>query len=174
MAAPQFVPTLPLDKVRGYQSPDSVPTGWMPDRPGEIDGPQPEGERLGYQGPDQGYALTLMERVATRMKISSGESLADAKYGILGVALRRASIFGRAPVIHDLNIAATIWGLFDAKAPADLLALRHKMFEGVSMVVHHYAEARAIADLVPEATLRMTHQDVAAAYPGRWQELLGV
>jgi hypothetical protein len=173
MAAPQFVPTSPIEKTRAYESPDSVPAGWRPDRPGELGGPQPEGERLGFQGPDQGYALTLMERVGERMYLATGESLADAKYGILGVALRRASMFGRAPVIHDLNIAATIWGLFDAAAPADLVALRRKMFEGVSHVVHHYAESRAIVDHVPESTLRMSHQQVATAYPSRWSELVG-
>jgi hypothetical protein len=173
MAAPQFVPTQPVDQVRAYESPDHVPARWMPDRPAEIDGQQPQGERLGFQGPDQGYALSLVERVAQRMQVSAGESLADAKYGILGVALRRASLFGRAPVIHDLNIAATIWGLFDAAPPAELLTLRHKMFEGVSNVLHHYAESRLIVDLVPEATLRMTPQQVTAAYPTKWRELVG-
>ena len=33
------------------------------DRPGELVGRQPRGPRLGYQGPDQGYALALAARV---------------------------------------------------------------------------------------------------------------
>ena len=32
----------------------------MADRPGDLGGPQPTGARLGAQGPDQGYALTLV------------------------------------------------------------------------------------------------------------------
>jgi hypothetical protein len=37
----------------------------------------------------------------------------------------------------------------------------------------HYAEARHIVDMVPESTLRMSPQQVAAAYPARWRELVG-
>jgi hypothetical protein len=40
-------------------------------------------------------------------------------------------------------------------------------------VLHQYAAGRIIADLVPESTLRMTPQAVAAAYPARWRELTG-
>jgi hypothetical protein len=39
--------------------------------------------------------------------------------------------------------------------------------------VHHYKEGRAIADLVPEATLRMTPVAVAAASPVAWRTLTG-
>jgi hypothetical protein len=35
-------------------------------------------------------------------------------------------------------------------------------------------EARAVADLPPEATLQMTPAQVAAAYPAEWRRLLGV
>ena len=51
--------------------------------------------------------------------------------------------------------------------------LRLRLFEGVSNTLHHYDEARALVDMVPEATLRMTPAQVAAAYPERWKELLG-
>jgi hypothetical protein len=47
------------------------------------------------------------------------------------------------------------------------------MFEGVALVTHHYGESRAIADIVPDMTLRMTPDEVAAAYPSRWRELVG-
>ena len=48
------------------------------------------------------------------------------------------------------------------------------MFEGVANTLHHYAESRAIVDIVPEATLRMRPEQVSAAFPGSWRELLGV
>ena len=38
---------------------------------------------------------------------------------------------------------------------------------------HHYAEQRRIADLVPEATLRMTPQQVTEAHRADWGQLLG-
>lgn len=172
MAAPHFVPTEPVDDTRAYRSPAYVPAAWMPDRPGELQGRQPEGARLGYQGPDQGFGLRLANGFRTRLQLTSGESAEDAVRGCLNVALRRASMFGRAPVVHDLTIAFTVFGFLDAAPPAELLARRKALFAGVGNV-HHYAEGRAIAESVPEATLRMTPAQVAQAYPARWAELLG-
>ncbi len=39
--------------------------------------------------------------------------------------------------------------------------------------MHHYTEARRLADMVPEATLRMTPAQVAGAYPENWRQLTG-
>lgn len=173
MAAPKFAPVPPTAVVRSYESPDHVPDGWMPDRPAEILGRQPEGTRLGYQGPDQGYALKLAATLRPSLKVSSGESVDDAVRGALVIALKRAALFGRAPVMNDLMVACTIWGLLDANPPADLVARRRELFEGLAKVTHHYAEARVVADLVPESTLRMTPAQVAAAYPAQWKALTG-
>lgn len=172
MAAPHFVPTEPVDETRAYRSPRYVPPAWMPDRPGELVGRQPEGSRLGYQGPDQGFGLRLTNGFRGRLQLAAGESADDAVRGCLNVALRRASLYGRAPVVHDLTIAFTMWGFLDANPPAELLARRKAMFAGVGNA-HHYAEGRAIVDSVPEATLRMTPAQVAQAYPARWAELVG-
>ena len=173
MAAPQFVPVSPVDKPRSYESPDHVPGAWRADRPAEVSGLQPAGAQLGYQGPDQGYGLLLAERFRDRLQLQPDEDVDDAITGCAGVALRRASSFGRAPTIHDFTIAFTIWGFLDSAPPTELVALRRPLFEGVRQVTHHYADARAIADRVPEATLRQTHQQVLAAYPAGWRELLG-
>jgi len=78
MAAPRFAPVPPAEPVRYYESPDFVPVGWEPGRPGEIEGRQPAGERLGYQGPDQGYIITLANRARTRIRVSAGEDIDDA------------------------------------------------------------------------------------------------
>ena len=174
MAAPKFAPVSPTEVVRTYESPEYVPTSWEPDRPAEIVGRQPVGERLGYQGPDQGYVLTLAERCRGKVVVSAGESVNDAIAGCVNIALRRASLFGRAPVIHDLTIAFTIWGWLDASAPAELVARRKELFEGVANTNHHYTEGRRIADLVPEATLRLDPTRAASAYAdGKWRELTG-
>ena len=173
MAAPKFAPVPPVDNSRVYGSPDIVPGSWKPNRPGDLVGFQPEGTRLGYQGPDQGFALKIADGFRDRLQLQPGEHAADAIQGCLGIALRRASIFSRAPVVHDLTIAFTVWGFLDATPPAELKALRAQLFEGVSNTLHHYDEARALVDMVPEPTLRMSPAQVAAAYPGRWKELLG-
>jgi hypothetical protein len=173
MAVPRFAPTPPIDDARGYESPPVVPDSWMPDRPAEIIGFQPDGPRLGHQGPDQGYAIKLANTFADKVHLQPGERFDDAVGGTLGIALRRASEFSRAPVIHDLTIAFTIWGWLDPSAPAELLAVRKQRFEGMGNLAHHYEQSRALVDQVPDDTLRMTPAQVAAAYPGRWRELTG-
>lgn len=173
MAAPRFAPVAPDEETRAYESPEHVPVSWMPSRPAEIVGRQPRGERLGYQGPDQGYVLTLAARLRPQVRVSDGESVDDALRGCTLVALRRASLFGRAPVIGDMRLALTIWGYLDPSPPADLLSARKVIFEGVRNVAHHYAEGRAIADMVPESTLRLTPEAAAARMPADWRALVG-
>jgi len=124
---------------------------------------------MGNPGPDQGYALLLARTIEDRLVLGAGEHREDAVAGCLGVALRRASIFGRAPVIHDLVVAFTIWGFF-GEAPSELVTLRGPMFQASA---HHYAERRAIADMVPEATLRLPHAEVTRRFPADWQTLVG-
>src|SRR5262245_52419573 len=146
MSAPKSAP-LGLRDAPYYTSPDVVPDPWSPDKPGMVRGLQPVGARLGAHGPDQGYALTIARRLLPELELQSGERESDAVQGCLGIALRRASLFGRAPVVHDLRIAFTIWGFFDADPPTDLVAVRTPLFEGVGSTNHHYAEGRRIADL---------------------------
>ncbi len=173
MAAPKFAPAPAVDDARGYSSPDHVPSSWMPDRPGEIHGFQPEGGRLGFQGPDQGFAIKIANTFRSRLQVSPGENIDDAICGCLGIALRRASLFSRAPVVHDLTIAFTAWGYLHSDAPAELVRLRARLFEGVANTLHHYAEGRLIVDMMPEATLRMSPAQVQAAFPGAWASLVG-
>jgi hypothetical protein len=150
-----------------------VPASWSPDRPGEIEGRQPTGDQLGYQGPDQGYVLTLAARLRPTLRVSAGESTDDAIRGCINIALRRASLFGRAPVVHDLTVAFTIWGWLDAKPSADLVARRRELFAGVANTAQHYTEGRHIADLVPESTLRLSPLQASEAYPDNWRQLTG-
>ena len=76
MAAPEYVPESPTDKVRlPWESPAYVPEAWTLDRPAEVAGTgQPAGPRLGYQGPDQGYALTLVESFRGRLRWTDGDA----------------------------------------------------------------------------------------------------
>jgi hypothetical protein len=174
MAAPKFSPVDPTDHARSYASPEHVPDSWVPDRPGEIEGFQPGGPTLGMQGPDQGFALRIASRLRPKLHLQPRENADDVIRGCLGVALRRASIFSRAPVVHDLTIAFTIWGYYDETPPTELVDMRAGLFEGLRLVTHHYAESRVVADLPPESTLRMSPAQVTEKYPGEWRTLLGV
>ena len=173
MAAPQFSPTPVVDTARSYTSPDFVPLAWHPDRPGDLTGFQPAGEQLGYQGPDQGFAIKIANGFRDRLQLQPGEHAADAIKGCLGVALKRASLYSRAPVVHDLTIAFTMWGFLDAAPSAELVAERGRLFAGVGHG-SHYTQARAIVDVVPDASLLQTPQQVAAAYATGWRSLVGL
>lgn len=173
MAAPKFAPTPVLDDVRTYESPPVAPESWTNDHPGHIAGSQPAGERLGYQGPDQGYGLLLARRLAPKIHVVGDIDREDAVRGGLNIALRRASLYGRAPVIHDLVLAFTIWGFFDEDPSSELVAQREDLFRGIGNV-HHYAQGRVVADLVPESTLRLTPQQAAEAYRRDWRSTCGV
>lgn len=170
MAAPEYVPnSLAQQPRRGLSLPPA--RKWATGRPGELGPFQPRDPALGDPGPDQGYALLLARRFEDRLVLEQGESQDDAITGCSGVALKRASLFGRAPMIHDLDVAFRIWG-FLGGAPRELVELRTPLFASVGND-HHYGEQRKIADLVPDETLRLLHTDVAARFPGEWRQLLG-
>lgn len=173
MAAPEFVPLDPTDAPRAYSSPPRRPESWEADRPGEVvvGARQPRGDMLGNPGPDQGYVLRLVRQFEGKLHLADGEARDDAFAGCIAVALKRASLFGRAPVIHDLKIAFTLWGFLDEAAPTELVERRRTMFAEVRNA-HHYAEQRSIADAVPESTLRMAPDAVTEKYRSDWASLL--
>ena len=131
-AAPAAYVTAPdTTRPAGRQGPHRAgpPAGqaWTATRPGDLVGRQPTGAKLGRQGPDQGYGLKLVRRLADRLELAPGEHLDDVIAGNLAVGLARASLFGRAPVIHDLELAFTVWGYLGG-APPELVTYRKPLF----------------------------------------------
>jgi hypothetical protein len=173
MAAPEYVPVKPMDDVRTYESPPRRPGSWLATRPGDLRGENPHGDRFGNPGPDQGYALVLARRLSERLHLEAGEQEDDVVAGCVGVALKRASLLGRAPVIHDLTAAYTIWGYLDAKAPDELVALRRRAFDEVALPLH-YTERHRIVAAVRDDGLRTLHTAIADAHEADWRALLDV
>ena len=172
MAAPNYVPRS-ASAEKYYESPPRRKDSWVAQRPAELAEGQPRGAGLGHQGPDQGYALKLVRGFEDKVALRSGERWEDAAAGCVLVALKRASLFGRAPVSHDLEIAFRVFGYLDDPADDELADLRAEAFDRVDNP-HHYLEARRITDAVPEATLRQTPAQVASAHDRDWASLLDV
>lgn len=168
MAAPDYVPVARPDRPRqALGTPGHG--GWRATRPGDLATEQPSGLNFGNQGPDQGYGLMLAERFTHRLLLAPGEDSPDVVAGCLGVGLARSSLFGRAPMIGDLELAYGLWGYLD-KPAADLIAFRKLLFAGAA---HHYWDQRAIVDQVPESTLRLMPAEIRRRL-GDWRALLAV
>ena len=172
MAAPSHVPAT-AEAPSIYRSPPRRPGSWTADRPGEVVGSDaPSGPGLGSQGPDQGYMLRLAERFSDPIALGFRERIEDVMAGCCAVALRRASLFGRAPVMPDLRLALELFG-FLVETDPELVVWRRNMLAGASG--HHgYHIKLRLADLVPEATLRSTPAAVAESRAENWRTPLGL
>lgn len=173
MTQPKFAPILPEDEVRDLHK-LPPPAAWYPLRPADFR-PAPAGHLpgRGAAGPDQGYGLLLADRFTDRLVLAEGERADDVLEGAALLAMRRAAIFGRAPVSADIELALVLFG-FLAEAPADRQAARREVFAGVA---HDYWRGRELADLVPETTLRLAPADLRARLeetPGDFEELSGL
>jgi len=171
MAAPEYVPVKPMDDVRTYESPPRRPDPWLAKRPGDLKTGQPRGVHFGNPGPDQGYALVLARRLKHRVVLQEDESLDDAIHGCVPIALKRASVMGRAPVIHDLVVAFTVWGFLDDTPPTELVETRRPLFSGVAHPGHHVERERLLA-MVPTTTLRLSPEQIKTPYRVDWRSLL--
>lgn len=172
MAAPDYVPTDPTERVRKYTSPPRRPDSWFANRPGDLDGLQPDGTRLGSQGPDQGYALTLVKLFDDRLHCGR-LARDDVDAGCVAVALKRAALYGRAPIVHDLTAGYTVFGFLDENAGDQLVEMRERLFPQIHSA-HHYRERRAVVDLVRDESLRQTPSAIEQAYRADWMRNLHV
>lgn len=161
MAAPEYVPTPPLTR-HWYKSPTRRPGSWVADRPGEIGGLQPQGERLGSPGPDQGFVDHLLDTVEDGLVAGPHEHVADLRAAVGAVALKRASLYGRAPVIHDVTAAITLLG-FDKPAPSGEAGERRALLLAECHHPHFYVRLREIADKVPAEALKRPISEITAA-----------
>lgn len=87
--------------------------------------------------------------------------------------MKRAAHYGRAPVVHDLRAAFTVFGFLDAEPPAELVELREGLFAEVR-THHHYSELRQLVDTVPVEALAKTPGEITEAYNDDWRSNLSL
>jgi hypothetical protein len=103
------------------------------------------------------------------VRLAEGETIDDAVAGCFATGTKRSSMFGRAPVIYDLELAYTLWGFFEG-APRELIEFRKPLFQGAA---HHYEAQREIADRVLPETLRLAPAAVTEQLSD-WRALIRV
>jgi hypothetical protein len=158
-----FVPSDPNARPRQQQN---LPPGlalppaadWRSDRPGDLGPEQPEGALLGRPGPNVGYAYTLVQRAKDRLRLGPFEHVQDAAAVVAEVAGKRAALYGRAPVIGDIDLAIAILG-YDGTAGDAFVAARSASVHDAS---HSYYRRRAMVDSVPDDLLRQRPQQAAS------------
>jgi hypothetical protein len=143
----------------------------MAERPGDLSGQQPTGEGFGTPGPDQGYALKLAKMFDDRL--NTGKlNRDDVVAGCVAVANKRSGLYGRAPIVHDLTAAFTLWGFLDESPDPELVELRERLFPQVASS-HHYPERREIVDCVSSEVLRRPHAEIISDYQADWRQNVG-
>ncbi len=174
MTQPKYAPITEEAEVRpAYKL--AAASAWYSHRPSDYR-PRPldrHRPNMGIPGSDQGYALLLAERFAGRLQLTDLEHADDVLAGAVAIALRRASMYGRGPVIGDVELALHLFGFLDG-APEDLVETRERLFAGVS---HDYWQQRDLADLIPESTLRLSPAAVREELesdPDSWRVLAGL
>src|SRR5579875_305549 len=159
MTQPKYAPIPIEDEVRPLLK-TGVPRPWSPHRPGERrPGPSAPMRRQGAPGPDQGYALALAQRLADRLVLAPGEHRDDVLAAAVAIALKRAAVFGRAPVIGDLELALGALGSLEPASEAHA-ARRRRLVQGAA---HDDARQRAIADRCPPDALSASSSALAEA-----------
>jgi len=168
MTQPKFAPIAREDEVRpSYRL--EPPEPWRAHRPGDlVPGARTILPGAGIPGPDQGYGLGLAKRFTDKLVLRPGEHVDDVLAGAFAIGMRRASLYGRAPVSADIELPLVIFGYL-ASCEDDLAELRHHLFAGVA---HSYDQQRSLAARIPESTLRMKPADVAQT-EGGWRALVG-
>ena len=170
MPTDPYVPPDPADRPRQQQNlPPAIalppPTRWTPNRPGDLVLGQPRGRLFGTPGPNVGYAYTLAERTKDRFHLAPHEDVRDVVTVVAEIAGKRAALFGRAPVIGDIDVARALLG-YDGSAEEaqaeptngptngydEFIELRSQLVRGAA---DEYARRRAVVDAVPERLLRL-------------------
>lgn len=163
MTQPDYVPV--ELKIRPFWR-QGVPVSRTAPRVSELKGRRlPAGRMLGSPGPDQGYALKLAESLRDRLVLDPEENVDDVLAVAVAIATKRASVFGRAPMVWDIIFALDLFSFLGA-ADRPLVEFRKGLIAGTA---HNYQARRVIADMLPLEILRQT-PEVIREQKSLWSE----
>jgi hypothetical protein len=156
MPTDPYVPSEIGDRPRQQQNlpPGLAPPAardWRADRPGDLTAAPGDGALMGRPGPNIGYAYTLAARARPRLRMSPHEHAEDVIAVTAEIAGKRAALFGRAPVIGDIDVAVALLG-YDGTGDGEFVERRSRL---VHDAAHDYTRRRELVDAVPEELLRL-------------------
>ena len=156
MTQPDYVPVASGSQLRQVE-PLAIPEGWTASRPSELAplkvSAVEQGKLLGTPSPDSGFALKLARIRVHKLELGVGEHLEDVERAVAAIAIKRAALFSRAPVIHDVDFAITLLGYDESDIPEAVLAHRKSVVSGVS---HDYFKMRRMLEAIGPETLAAT------------------
>lgn len=170
MAVPSYVPN-PVRQIKHYRSAKKIRHESGVFRPAEILVNQSERAGTGNPGPDQGFALRLVKAFKGLVSLSPKEKWADASEVAVITALKRASLYGRAPCHYDLEVGFRVWGYLDPDPDSDLIDLRINYFPHIGSG-HNYLKRRKVADALSSAKLRQPLEVIRQSYESDWRILI--
>ncbi len=171
MAAPRYVPTPPTQNKYYQSSRRRESSRWISGRPAEQKVASRQNSGFGNQGPDQGYALKVVQYFRDKVYLSITEEWSDAAEVAVIIGLKRASLFGRAPSRYDLEAAFCIWGYFDPAPDSGLVELRTKILRNLG-ATHNYLLRRTIADSVASHILKEGLEKIQQKYQDDWRTMI--
>jgi len=121
-------------------------------RPGAVEGPWPTGPGFGSPGPNIGFAFTLVQRARDRFALAVREHTADAYALVAALAMKRASSFGRAPVVDDVSCGLVVLGY---EGPTAESFVEWRLLIGAD-AAHDYIRVQAVCDAVAIDDLRQS------------------
>ncbi|HEY9557729.1 MAG TPA: hypothetical protein VIR58_13410 [Acidimicrobiales bacterium] len=171
MSAPEHVPVGPLDAPRVGDLERFPPPRRPEDRVVRHADMTTVPRESGYgtPAPDAGFALLLAERFADRLQLAPGEHLRDAYFAASMLAIKRASRFGRGPVITDVEIGFTLLGYL-GDGSSELARWRAHDLAGIA---HDYHLQRHVANLVADDVLAQPVEQIRSR-PDTWLAAFGL
>lgn len=128
----------------------------------------PWGGAYGTTGPDTGYALRLIKQ--RHLHLVRGEHHHNAEAAVAAIAAARASHFGRAPILADIDVAAILLGYDREGADPDRTArVEEARKRWVANISHDAGKERDLVASIPLEVLAMTPDSVRTAVAaGNW------
>jgi hypothetical protein len=123
------------------------------------------GSGFGAVGPDSGYALSLIGR--RDFELAEGEHRPNAAAAVAAVASARSSLYGRAPIGKDIDLALVLLGYDSEDIPTEITTeLARGRLTWFSAAGHHPGKLVDFVGSIEADVIRLTADQARARMAG--------